>query len=286
MDAFYVLRPTQALLAWLKARALPGGMNLERPHLWSQLEAPRDHDYEGQGEDAETFLKLAVLASFLDRLERASQAPTVENDAVTRRVLTELLGPPPLTVATFDRWWHLEPAAGMSSVESTLAHTPVRTLRKVRGPEVLSPLVQSHRSSSKVTALEGGPRPVGERWVAALREREEDAPRLQCAVAWVLERLVEKTPHRLCALWTQPFSLDAPVEEVLRVPGWTLRSGIHDLREGIKLTLEDFTWGDETWTFRYKIYSGERRAASSGTVHLLLEKTPNGWEVPSGSWKP
>ncbi|MCY1043240.1 hypothetical protein OV208_18125 [Corallococcus sp. bb12-1] len=285
MDAYYVLRPTPALLAWLKERDVPAWMQLERPNLWSQGEVG-DHDYEGQGEDEQMFLKLAVLASFLRDLERASQDSTADHDAVTRRVLSELLGPAPLTVATFERWWHLESVAGLSSVESTLAHTPVRTLRKVRGPEVRSPLVEAHRSSYRRAALDGGPRPVGALWDDALRAREEDAPRLQCAVAWVLERLEEKTPHRHCALWTHPFSLDAPVGEVLHVPGWTLRSVGHDLREGIKLTLKDFTWGDETWCFSYKIHSGERRAALSGTVQLLVEKTADGWEVQSGSWKP
>ncbi|RKG93704.1 hypothetical protein D7V88_01685 [Corallococcus terminator] len=285
MDAFYVLRPTPALLAWLKERDVPAWMRLERPNLWSQREVG-DHDYEGQGEDEQTFLKLAVLASFLRDLERASPDSTVDPDAVTRRVLSELLGPAPLTVATFDRWWHLESVAGLSSVESTIAHTPVRTLRKVRGPEVRSPLVEAHRSSYRSAALDGGPRPVGAQWDAAIREREEDGPRLQCAVAWVLERLMEKTPHRLCALWTQPFSLDAPIEEVLHVPGWTLRSGGHDLREGIKLTLEEITWGLETWHFRYRIHSGERRASLSGTVQLLLEETPDGWAVRKGSVMP
>lgn len=270
MDAFYVLRPTPVLLAWLKEKGVDARLRLERPSLWSQREVG-DHDYEGQGEDEETFLKLAVLARFMHRLDRASQASGADTDLETARVLTELLGPPPLTVETFDRWWTLEEAEGLSSVEWTLAHTPLRTLLKVQGPDTRR-------------AISRPPRSVGEWWTDALHAKEEEAPRLQCAVAWVLERLKEKTAHRVCVLRIHPFSLDAPVAQVLHVPGWTLWSRGHDLREGIKLTLEDFMWGDDTWTFTYKVHEGERRSASSGTVWLVLEKGPSGWVVQSGDW--
>jgi hypothetical protein len=279
-EAFYVLRPTPVLLAWSRERDVPPWMGLERPRLWTQREAG-DHDYVGQGEAEQTFLKLAVLAHFMELLE-ISQASEADVDVMTQRVLAALLGPPPLTVETFDRWWSLERAESLSSVESTLAHTPVRTLRKVRGPEDLGARVGGSRAPSGRLA----PRPVGEWWANVLRDREEDGPRLQCAVGWVLKHLEGMTPHRACALWVQPFSLDAPVARVLHVPGWTLSRRSHELREGITLTLEDFTWADEAWTFNYKVYSGARRPTSSGSVRLLLEKGPNGWAVQAGTWQP
>ncbi|WP_240359258.1 hypothetical protein [Pyxidicoccus trucidator] len=289
MDVFHVLRPTKALVEWLKERDVPAWMDLYRPHVWSEMGFHGDHDYVGQGEDGVTFLKLAVLANFLDRLESATLASSREleaHDAVTRRVLTELLGPPPLTVETFDRWWVLECAEGLHSVESTLAHTPVRTLRQVRGPEQRSPTVEAHRSSYAAIAISGGPRPVGAWWDDAIRARDEDAPRLQCAVSWVLERLAEKTPHRTCSVWTRAFSLDVPVEDVLHVPGWTLHGRDLARHEGIQLTLENFEWGLETWTFAYQVYAGARRAALSGAAYLELEKDEHGWKVRSGSLKP
>lgn len=290
LAAFYVLRPRDALREWLAQRNVPSWMELDQPHIWSQDEIPRDHDYVGQGEDAETFLKLAVLVSFQRRVERASRAPPKareEYDVVKSRALSELLGPPPLTVAHFDRWWFLERAGwGASSVESTLAHTPVRTLRQVRGPDKRSPTVEAHRSSYAAVAINGGPRPVGEWWEDAIRWREQDVPRLRCAVGWVLERLAEKTPHRTCALRVRPFCVDGPIEAVIQVPGWTLHESTMDLLEGVKLTLEDFERMDDTWTVTYRIYSGERRATLSGTAYLQLERAGQGWKVCSGVLKP
>ena len=77
-------------------------------------------------------------------------------------------------------------------------------------------------------------------------DREQDAPRLQCALSWLLERLAEKTPHRVCGVRLLPFSLDAPIEKVRHVPGWTLRGRVYDVLEGIRLTLEEPVWGFET----------------------------------------
>ncbi|WP_223642989.1 hypothetical protein [Corallococcus sp. EGB] len=272
MDRFYVVHPTPTLLSWLKEKGVPAWLRLDRPHLWSQREVG-DHDYEGQGEDEQTFLKLAVLASFMNRADDARPAAEEDTELETARVLTGLLGAPPLTVETFDRWWTLERAEALSSVESTLAHTPVRILRKVQGPD-------ARRDGWRLS------RSVGERWTDVIRAKEEDAPRLQCAVSWVLECLGLKTANRVCVLRIQPFSLDAPIEEVLHVPGWTLQRRSHDLREGVKLILEDFTWGDDAWTFTYRVHEGERGSASSGTVRLLLEKGPRGWAVQSGAWRP
>jgi hypothetical protein len=204
MAQFYVLRPTQALLEWLAQRDVPQWMRLDHPHVWSQL-GVGDHDYVGQEENAQTFLKLAVLANFQAQLA-----------FIGRRV-----------------------------------------------------------------------RSVGEWWEDAIRDREEHAPCLQAAVSWVLERLAEKTPHRVCALRTLPFSLDARVEDVLHVPGWTLRNRGHDLREGIRLTLEDFEpYSEDVWSFTYRVFAGERRAVLKGTASLQLEKKQDGWTVRSGTVDP
>jgi hypothetical protein len=290
MDEFYVVRPTPALCEWLKAREVPEWMQLDRPQLWSQLEVPGDHDYVGQAEDARTFLKLAVLASFQRRLDsamRPSSKDMEDYDAATRRVLTALLGPPPLTLETFHRWWFLECAEGMHSVEGTIAHTPTPTLRKVRGPHNPSPTGRARFAAGAARVFDSRPRPVGESWDAAVRYREEDAPRLQCALSWLLERLAEKTPHRVCGVRLLPFSLDAPIEQVLHVPGWTLRGRVHDVLEGVRLTLEEPVWrGEPGWNFRYRIYSGQRQATGSGGAGLELEKDAQGWKVKSGSLGP
>jgi hypothetical protein len=284
MEMFYVLRPTQALLEWLAQRDVPEWMRLDQPHVWSQR-GVGDHDYVGQEENAQTFLKLAVLANFQDELERATHSPIhvmADHEEVRRRVLPELLGPPPLTVEVFDRWWLLESAVGLNGVESTIAHTPVPTLRKVRGPETLSPRVQA-----RLSLIGRRVSPVGEWWEDAIRDREEHAPCLQLAVSWVLERLAEKTPHRTCALRTLPFSLDEPVEKVLHVPGWTVRNRGHDLLEGIRLTLEEFEpYYEDVWTFTYRVFAGERRAVLKGTASLRLEKKEDGWTVRSGALGP
>jgi hypothetical protein len=279
LPAFYVLRPSKTLLEWLAERDVPTWLELDRPRIWSQDEIPPDHDYVGQGEDAQTLVKLAVLASFQRHAERASLEAPDASGAVTERVLRELLGPPPLTVERFDRWWFLERAAEHSSVESTLAHTPVRTLREVRGPAELSPTVKAHLSSHP----DADPRPVGEGWERLVHEREQHTPQLQCAVRWVLERLAEKTPHRTCALRVKPFSLDEPVEALLQVPGWTVHERGTRLREGVRLTLDELTRSDDTWTFSYQVLAGGPRAALSGTAWLKLQEAEQGWAVHSGA---
>lgn len=289
MEMFYVLRPTQALREWLSQRDVPRWMKLDRPHVWSQVGFPGDHDYVGQEEDAQTFLKLAVLAHFQAELERAMQAPRTvmeDSDVATRRVLAELLGPTPLCVEVFDRWWTLESVEGLNRVESTLAHIPVPTLRRVHGPEKRSPRVEAQRASCAAIAINGGPRPVGEWWKDAIEEREGHAPCLQLAVGWILERLVEKTPHRTCALRLLPVSLDAPAEDVLQVPGWTLQGRAYALREGIKLTLEEHDRYDNAWSFTYRVYAGARTAVAKGRACVQLEKTLNGWKVCFGSLEP
>ncbi|QSQ28501.1 hypothetical protein JY651_42675 [Pyxidicoccus parkwayensis] len=283
MAMFYVLRPTQALRQWLEERNVPRWMWLDRPHVWSQM-GVGDHDYVGQEENAQTFLKLAVLASFQGDLERATHSPIhvmADHEEVRRQVLGELLGPPPLTVEVFDRWWFLEPAEGLHTVEGTIGHTPVPTLRKVRGPEVLSPTVDAESYTGRRI------HPVGQWWEDSIREREEDVPRLQVAVSWVLERLTEKTPHRTCVIRTRPFSLGARVQDVLHVPGWTLHERGASLLEGIKLTLEEPVWGfEDVWNFTYRVYAGERRSVSKGTASLQLEKSGESWTVRSGSLEP
>ncbi|MCY1018570.1 hypothetical protein [Pyxidicoccus sp. MSG2] len=282
MAMFYVLRPTQALLQWLEEQQIPWWVWSVQPRVWSQM-GEDDHVYPGQEENAQTFLKLAILAHFQWELEcaiRSGMTEPVDYYAVTRRVLTGLLGPPPLTVEVFDRWWSLERADGMNSVESTLAHTPVATLRKVRGPEKVSPAVMAHSCTRRCN------RPVGEWWRDAIEEREEHLPCLQLAVTWILARLAEMTPHRTCAIRTQALSLDAPVEEVLHVSGWTLQGRPYMLHEGIRLRLHEYDRYSNAWIFTYQVVEGERRPVSKGTASLQLEKKEDGWTVRSGTLEP
>jgi hypothetical protein len=96
--AFYIVRPTATLLQKLGTCSFETALTLGYPVMWSRAEADRTAWTRNDYKEQIKLLFLAELASDYDG--------TTYLDL--QQVLDELLGTPPWTVDTFDRWWQLE----------------------------------------------------------------------------------------------------------------------------------------------------------------------------------
>jgi hypothetical protein len=169
----YVVSPNEQLLALLAEQTAAN--ELREPIAFSQRQAyPEDHDYDGQTEDSETFAKLCWLAIF-EKTRRTWEKHDAHAESL--RLLSDVLGPPPRTLATFDRWWRLDrgkvfPAAkGVFDLDERVESLPVEALQTVEGPRSRSVRAEAAARELERQFLDTDPAHIyGEDWRERLGE--------------------------------------------------------------------------------------------------------------------
>jgi hypothetical protein len=168
----YVLRPKEALVAFLAGRARAS--RLAEPVAYSHRQSyPEDHDYPGQTAAFESFAKLGWLAIF-----ESMRVSWTEVEDERGLVLGELLGDAPRTVTTFDRWWTLERensfTEGDFDLHERLDQLPLDVLGTVEGPRERSAAAEAAWQKLRDEAEEGLSASFGEDWRAQLGDRADD----------------------------------------------------------------------------------------------------------------
>lgn len=125
----YVLRPTEVLRKELEAFSTEAPMSrLTDAQLWL---APTvgDHDYEGQGNNSITRMKLVFLAD----IHRRAQ---VDEDSEDRQIARKLVAQLPLTEEFFDERWTVEDLGPFSNDVDRVTDTlRPENMRAVEGPD-------------------------------------------------------------------------------------------------------------------------------------------------------